>query len=190
MFLVVAVFVLVAGVAAFILLRTGSKNPAPVTGPVTAGPDKTATSPAPVTATTGAKQDNRGNYEPPADTGQESPAPGLPADVSQLKRLAASVTAVQSVSDDSISISFYVQGPGHFTVEEQQPAGDWQAVRENVYYPGTGGLAAVNLPPAQQTATVRLLGISDGQYTSVTGAVTVSRPEVVAAGGIKTYNTG
>ncbi len=189
LFAAVAVLI-AAAVAVLFLFRAGGSDTAAVTAQTAPMTDRTV--PPPVSAiagTTAAKQDNQGNYEPPAGSARTTPpAPGLPADVSQLQKMSASVTAVLSVSDDSIDVSGYVQGPGYFTVE-QQDAGAWRVIRENVYYPGTGGLAAVSLAPGEQSVTLRLLGIAGGRYVSVSAAVTVSRAEVVAAGGIKTYTS-
>ncbi len=152
-----------------------------------AGAEKTKTgSPAVSTQTTAAttpKSDNSGNYQPTVTAG---PAPGpAPAGASGLPNLSCSLTA-ESNPDGSISLLFYVQGPGFFTVQENI-SGAWQATRQNVFYSGTGGLDAGSLPAGASSSTLRLLKIVDGAYVSQSSDFTVKRQDVISAGGLKTY---
>lgn len=110
-----------------------------------------------------------------------------PASTSSLGSLATSVTAQKSVSDESISVLFYLEGSGAFTVQEKV-GGAWQTTIENVNYPGRAGLTAGTLSAGQNSKTLRVLKIENGKYSAATKEFTVNRAEVVSAGGIKTYN--
>ena len=106
--------------------------------------------------------------------------------MSGLPRLPSAVTAQQSFSDGSVSVAFYIAGYGNFTVQEKV-AGSWETKQENVAYRGTGGIEAGTIPPGGDSITLRLLKIENGGFTGVTREITVKRADVVAAGGIKTY---
>lgn len=99
----------------------------------------------------------------------------------------ASVTAQKSVSDDSISILFYIEGSGIFSVQEKSGSA-WVTTQENASYSGTGGLNAGSLAAGQASKTLRVLKIENGKYTATTKEFTINRSEVEAALGIKTYN--
>lgn len=110
-----------------------------------------------------------------------------PSGQTSLAPLNASVTAQKSVTDESISILFYVEGGGTFTVQEKS-GGSWQTTKENVSYAGRGGLDAGTLAAGQNSKTLRVLEIENGKYTAATKEFTINRQEVEAALGIKTYN--
>lgn len=133
------------------------------------------------------KSDNSGNVESVTSSSQSSaPLGPPPADVSGLGFLQSSVTAQHSVSDDSIGIMFYVQGPSSFTLQEKV-SDSWKTAGEGIYYTGSGGLPAGALAPGENSKTLRLLKIENGQYVSASREYTVLRSDVIAAGGIKTY---
>ena len=119
-------------------------------------------------------------------TSPESTPVSAPTEVSGLTLIPSAVTAQQSFSDDSVSVAFYLQGYGAFTIQEKI-GGSWQTKKENVAYQGAGGLEAGTIPAGGDSITLRLLKIENGQYTAVTREITVKRADVVAAGGIKTY---
>ena len=104
-----------------------------------------------------------------------------------LAALNTSVTAQSSPSDGSISITFYPEGGGSYTIQ-QLVSGAWQTVKENVSYSGVGGLQDGSLASGENSKTLRLLKIDNGQYSAVSKAFTINRQDVTAAGGIKTYN--
>lgn len=134
------------------------------------------------------KSDNSGNIESVTSSSQSSaPLGPPPADVSGLGFLESSVTATHSVSDESIGIAFYVKGPGSFTIQEKI-AGTWKITGEGIYYIGSGGLPANGLAGGENSKTLRLLKIENGQYVSVNSEFTVLRSDVISAGGIKTYS--
>lgn len=132
------------------------------------------------------KQDSGGNYQPPAGEGGSVAAPSAPADTSGWQLIGSSVTAQQSLSDDSIAILFYVQGRGNFSVQEKV-SDSWKTVKEGIYYGGSGGLPAGEMAPGEESKTLRLLKIENGQYTAVTKEFTILRVDVISSGGIKTY---
>ncbi|MHB0867025.1 MAG: hypothetical protein ACYC6B_07025 [Thermoleophilia bacterium] len=186
--IIILLLVFTGGGAAFFL--SGIGNSAADSGigaasATTADTQSAATVDAGPAAVSG-KQDNGGNPDtviPP----QPAAAPsGVPADTSGLAPLAGAVTAVSSSSDGSVSVSFYVQGPGYFTVQ-QSVDGAWRTLAANIYYPGTGGLPAATMSPDDQTLTLRLLRVEAGRYAAVTPAMTLSRAQVAAAGGVWTY---
>ncbi len=104
-----------------------------------------------------------------------------------LAALNTSVTAQSSPSDGSISITFYPEGGGSYTIQ-QLVSGAWQTVKENVSYSGVGGLQDGTLASGENSKTLRLLKIDNGQYSAVSKEFTITRQDVTAAGGIKTYN--
>jgi hypothetical protein len=139
------------------------------------------------TAGDSAKVDNEGNSSSTVATNQSGASSGVaPSDVSALPVMSSSVTAQESFSDGSISVSFYVEGYGNFTVQEKV-AGSWETKKENVYYRGTGGLEAGSIASGGDAITLRLLKIDDGKYSAVSREITVKRSDVIAAGGIKSY---
>ncbi len=122
---------------------------------------------------------------PPSKTSVQEQAPTSTS--TNLAVLNGFVTATKSDQDGSISLSFYLEGSGYYSVQEEQN-GSWQTTKNNVYYQGTGGLDAGSISTGQASATVRALKIENGKYTAVTKAFTIQRSEVEAAGGVKTYN--
>lgn len=131
--------------------------------------------------------DNGGNAGSTAGANQTGAVPGgVPSDVSVLPGLSSLITAQEEFSDGTVSISFYVEGYGNFTVQEKV-AGSWQTKQENVYYPGTGGLYAGSIASGGDSITLRLLKIDNGKYSGVTKEITIKRSDVIAAGGIKSY---
>ena len=132
------------------------------------------------------KTDNSGNYNPlpvPEDTtGVTAPTNDNPP----LEKLNATVTAQKAIDEKSISILFYLDGPGSFTVQEKK-SGQWYTSFENVMYSGAGGLDAGEISAEEETKTVRALKVENGKYVAVTEEFTISRSDVVSAGGIKTY---
>lgn len=136
-------------------------------------------------------QDQKGEGLPTEQSTPKTPAPvqekAPTGNSTSLGSLASSVTAQKSVSDDSIAILFYLEGAGLFTVQEKV-GGVWQTTMENVNYAGRGGLQAGTLASGQASKTLRVLKIENGKYVSATKEFTVSRAEVEAALGIKTYN--
>lgn len=114
------------------------------------------------------------------------PALGTPTTVTSLKPLAVSVTATKSVTDEVISTAFYLEG-GTYTVQEKN-SGEWRNVLENYAYPGSGGLVAGELKAGEGMKVFRILKNEAGHYTASSKEFSVSRTEVIEAGGIKTYN--
>ena len=110
-----------------------------------------------------------------------------PSGSSTLGTVNTSVTAQKNTSDDSIEILFYLEGSGTFTSQEKTGS-SWVTVKENQSYAGRGGFFAGTLPAGQQSKIMRVLKIENGKYTGVTKEFTISRSEVEAALGIKTYN--
>lgn len=178
-------------VAGFIVkARTGGNDSAaeiPGGGQVQTVPEL-ATEPVAAETTTvpsDVKTDNSGNYEPPAAREPEA-AESVPGDTSTLAGLSCVLTAQKSSADDSISTDFYPQDPGRFTVQEKT-AGSWRSISEDIYYTGSGGLAAATMPPGADSMTLRLLQVQNGSYVAISKEFNVSRQEVMAAGGIMTY---
>lgn len=143
------------------------------------------TTPAAGGTSSSAKQDNGGNYRPVVTT-PPAPAPPAPSGAADLAVLDCSLTA-QANADGSISLMFYVQGPGYFTVQQQDGGGNWQTVKENVFYAGSGGLDAGSMPAGTDGIVLRLLKLGNGQYTAVSKPFSVSRQDVTAAGGLKSF---
>ncbi|MHB8168220.1 MAG: hypothetical protein ACYDG7_08390 [Thermoleophilia bacterium] len=168
---ILAAALLVLGGTVVVYARTGFRSGAPAVTDTAA-------------ATTAQKQDNSGNYRP-TETAPPAPAPPAPTGDVQLAGLDCSLTA-QANNDGSISFLFYVQGPGYFTVQ-QQSSGSWQDLKENVFYAGSGGLDGGSMPAGADGATLRLLKLENGQYTAVSRQFSVSRQEVTAAGGLKSF---
>ncbi|MDO8507521.1 MAG: hypothetical protein Q7S53_03055 [bacterium] len=111
-----------------------------------------------------------------------------PTDTStSLGSLISSVTAQKNPSDDTIAILFYLESSGTFTSQEKSGT-SWVTISENQSYSGRGGFSAGSLAAGQASKTVRVLKIENGKYTAVTKEFTVTRSEVEAALGIKTYN--
>ncbi len=108
-------------------------------------------------------------------------------DSSGLSALNSSVTAQKNPSNDSIDILFYLEGSGVFTSQEKSGS-SWITVKENQYYAGSGGFPAGSIPAGQETKTMRVLKIENGKYVAVTKEFTITRSEVEASLGIKTYN--
>ncbi|MHB1390907.1 MAG: hypothetical protein ACYCXF_06690 [Thermoleophilia bacterium] len=178
--IIILLLVFTGGGAAFFL--SGIGNSAADSGIGAASATTLDAGPAAVSG----KQDNGGNPDtviPPQQAGVPSE---VPADTSGLAPLAGAVTAVSSSSDGSVSVSFYVQGPGYFTVQ-QSVDGAWRTLATSIYYPGTGGLPMATMSPDEKTLTLRLLRIEAGRYAAVTPAMTLSRAQVAAAGGVWTY---
>lgn len=125
------------------------------------------------------------NQTPPPKTSVQEQAPNSTS--TNLAVLNGFVTATKSSQDGSISFSFYLEGSGYYSIQEEQ-SGSWQTTENNIYYRGTGGLDAGSIPAGQSSVTVRALKIENGKYTAVTKAFTIQRSEVEAAGGVKTYN--
>jgi hypothetical protein len=86
-----------------------------------------------------------------------------------------------------MSISFYLPNPGLYSVQEKV-SGLWQTTEKGINYIGTGGLAAGIIGAGEDEITIRVFVIEDGQYTAVTEEITISRADVMSAGGIKTYH--
>ena len=197
---ILAAALLVLGGTVVVYARTGFRSGAPAvtdtaaattahtvaadgSGQTEPGQQPAVTAPA-VTAAGAQKQDNSGNYRP-TETAPPAPAPPAPTGDVQLAGLDCSLTA-QANNDGSISFLFYVQGPGYFTVQ-QQSSGSWQDLKENVFYAGSGGLDGGSMPAGADGATLRLLKLENGQYTAVSRQFSVSRQEVTAAGGLKSF---
>ncbi len=192
-----AFFLLSGSALAALVIKNSNGGGTPATAPTATNPAQTSggqsqprkiSSSTPAVATqpqavTTAKSDNSGNYQPTVTTGH-NPGPA-PAGASGLPNLACSLTA-QTNPDESISLLFYVQGPGFFSVQEKI-SGTWQTTRQNVFYAGTGGLEAGSLPAGADSITLRLLKIENGTYSSLSNELTVQRQEVISAGGLKTY---
>ncbi len=104
-----------------------------------------------------------------------------------LAALNTTVTAQLSPSDSSISITFYPEGGGSYTIQ-QLISGAWQVEKENAGYSGVGGLDDGSLAAGENSKTLRILKIANGQYTAVSKEFTINRADVTAAGGTKTYN--
>lgn len=138
------------------------------------------------TAPPSSKTDNSGNYAPPEGPAPPASEPSPPAD-SQLSSLSCFVTAEQTGTDGTITVSFYGLGPGMFTVQ-QKAANVWQTTSENITYGGSGGIPAATMALGDESLTVRLLKSENGRYIAASKEFIVLRQEVVAAGGIKTYN--
>ena len=184
---------LVAAIAATVFARTSSRTDG--SGSQTTV-EQAATATAAQTAWSGdetktqaaasgdsSKADNSGNYQPTVANAASPGAP--PADTSGLASLSCSLTAGIN-PDNSLSMTFYVQGPGYFTVQEKI-AGSWKTTLEKIFYAGTGGIDAGSMPSGEDSRILRLLKIENGKYTSVSKEFTVSRQEVISAGGLKTY---
>ncbi len=131
----------------------------------------------------GGLDQNNAKTQTPAPAQEKAPT----STQTSLGSINASVTAQKSVSDDSISILFYIEGSGTFSIQEKSGS-TWQTTKENVSYAGTGGLNAGVLAAGQASKTLRALKIENGKYTAVTKEFTINRSEVDAALGIKTYN--
>ena len=110
-----------------------------------------------------------------------------PSGSTSLITLNTSVTAQSSPSDGSISLIFYPEGGGSYTIQ-QLISGSWQVEKENVNYSGVGGLQDGSLASGENSKTLRLLKIENGNYVAVSKEFTITRQDVTAAGGIKTYN--
>lgn len=104
-----------------------------------------------------------------------------------LASLGTSVTAQKSLTNSTISISFYLEDSGTFTVQEKSGA-SWKTTTENIFYPGKNGLIAATLSSGQSSKTIRLLKNQNGKYVSATKSFTIKRSDVEASGGVKTYN--
>ncbi len=194
-----AALLVLGGAVAVVYARTGSRSGALVVTDTAAAtkeqtgaadgsgqtePGQTAAT-APAATVAGAqKQDNGGNYRP-TGTAPKTAAPPAPTGAVDLGGLDCSLTA-QLNPDGSISFQFYVQGPGYFTVQ-QQNSGSWQDLKENIFYAGSGGLDGGSMPAGADSATLRLLKLENGQYTAVSRQFSVSRQEVTAAGGLKSF---
>ena len=195
-----AAALLVLGGAVAVYARTGSRSGTPAatdtvaattahtgavdgSGQTEPGQQPAATAPA-ATAAGAQKQDNSGNYRP-TGTAPKTAAPPAPTGAVDLAGLDCSLTA-QLNPDGSISFQFYVQGPGYFTVQ-QQNSGSWQDLKENVFYAGSGGIDGGSMPAGAASSTLRLLKLENGQYTAVSRQFSVSRQEVTAAGGLKSF---
>ncbi len=195
--IVLIAFLLLSGGALTALFMAGCSSNTAQTETTTAAAARSSTAPAaikpalsnapaastqPLAGTT-TKSDNSGNYQPTATTG---PNPGpAPAGAAGLPNLSCLLTA-ETNPDNSISLLFYVQGPGFFTVQENV-SDTWQTTKQNVFYSGTGGLQAGSLPAGADSVTLRLLKIENGAFTSVSSDFTVRRQDVNSAGGLKTY---
>jgi hypothetical protein len=132
------------------------------------------------------KEDNSGNNSPdtvPVDGSVPEP----PSDTSTLGDLSSSVTVQKSFSDETMSISFYLPNSGLYSVQEKV-SGSWQTTEKGINYIGTGGLTAGIIGAGEDEITIRVFVIEDGQYTAVTEEITISRADVMSAGGIKTYH--
>ena len=167
----------------------GTQNAEKREGAVTDKPDETTKTGALIdTISSGAavKTDNSGNYDlppvPEDTTGVTAPTIDHPP----LAKLSATVTAQKGINEKNISIFFYLDGPGSFTIQEKE-SGQWHTTFENVMYSGAGGLDAGEISAEQETKTVRALKVEDGKYVAVTEEFTISRSDVDSAGGIKTY---
>lgn len=141
----------------------------------------------PVQSDTAAKTDAVGNQPPQASNEAMPPSIAPPEDVSLLDRLNAYVTAQMRPDGNSIELLFFLEGPGWFTIQEKR-SGSWVTTDENVYYSGTGSLPAGEMTQGEDTGTIRALKIENGSYTAVSREFTITRSEVTAAGGIKTYS--
>jgi hypothetical protein len=86
-----------------------------------------------------------------------------------------------------MSISFYLPNSGLYSVQEKV-SGSWQTTEKGINYIGTGGLTAGIIGAGEDEITIRVFVIEDGQYTAVTEEITISRADVMSAGGIKTYH--
>lgn len=136
-------------------------------------------------------QEEKGEGIPAEQPTAKTPAPAqekAPTSSSTgLSALNASVTAQKNPSDGSIEILFYLEGSGAFTSQEKSGS-SWVTVKENQNYPGRGGFLAGSIPAGQESKTMRVLRVENGKYTAVTKEFTITRSEVEAALGIKTYN--
>lgn len=136
-------------------------------------------------------QKDKGEVLPPQDTTPKTPPPvqdkAPTSGSTSLGSLTTSVTAQKDPSDDNIDILFYLEGAGTFTSQEKSGS-SWVTVKENQVYPGRGGFLAGSIPAGQASKTIRVLKIENGKYIAVTKEFTVTRSEVEAALGIKTYN--
>lgn len=184
--IIIIAALLVAG-ATFAVFSAMGDNSATVAGNAgeesTVATAPTQTSPPPAGSQ---KSDNSGNTEQ-TDAGDAGNTLGPPpTDVSSLRVFNSSVTAQQSLSDETIDILFYIQDSGYFTIQEKV-SDSWKTVKENVYYGGSGGLPGAQLAAGENVKTLRLVKIENNAYTAATREYTVSRSDVVAAGGIKTY---
>jgi len=104
-----------------------------------------------------------------------------------LSSLGTSVTAQKSLTDSNISVSFYLEDSGNFTVQEKSGT-SWKTIKSNAFYSGKNGLLAATLSSGQTTKTIRVLKNQNGKYVSVTKSFTIKRSDVEASGGVKTYN--
>ncbi len=144
-----------------------------------------------MTTSTTTSTEIEGKIKQDTNTTEESatttvpPATGTPTGAN-LQSLAASVTATKSVTDETISAAFYLER-GTYTVQEKIN-GSWNNILENYAYPGSGGLTAGELKPADSVKSFRILKNENGNYIAASKEFSISREDVVSAGGIKTYN--
>lgn len=189
-----AAVLIILAVSATIYAKTSGQSANPAPKQATAKPATTETQPvvaeqssspagANSNTTTVNKGNYPGNYRPTVTTEASPGAP--PTDVSSLASLSCSLTAMDN-GDKSIMLTFYAQGPAFFTVQ-QKISGSWQNLKENVYYMGSGGLEAASMPAAEDSISLRLLKIESGKYAAASKEFDVTRADVTAAGGLKTY---
>lgn len=136
-------------------------------------------------------QTEKGGGLPVEQPAAKNPAPvqekAPTSSTTSLGNLVSSVTAQKNPSDDTIAILFYLESSGTFTAQEKSGT-SWATTSENQSYSGRGGFSAGFLSAGQASKTVRVLKVENGKYTAVTKEFTVTRSEVEAALGIKTYN--
>lgn len=133
-------------------------------------------------------QDNDGVEDSDKESDKKDQVPARPPTdgASSLASLGTSVMARSS--DDTISVWFYVEDSGTFTIQEKSGS-SWKTTTENIFYKGSGGLLTAKLSSAQSSKTIRVLKNQNGKYVSVTKSFTIKRSEVEAAPeGVKTYN--
>jgi hypothetical protein len=132
------------------------------------------------------KENSAQGGNPVEETDQSNAVENPPEDVSGLEKVNSFVTAQRASDGESIQLLFFLEGPGYFTIQEKTPDG-WTTIRENAYYAGTGSLPAGKMTGGESSKTIRALKIVDGRYVAVSDEFTITRADVLAAGGIKTY---